>query len=236
MSAMDDDGDPADLFRQFSEQYTDLALSGANPMLAAFGGWMTPGGGGTPLDPAESTKQAVAGLYQGLTDLPSPSTADAFDPSAWLDAWEAMGVDTEGVGEMLTEAPGQSLALLQANYLVAVLVVGQTLINTYAVRLLHDELVVEDHRNAPATLQWLWSQPETDREQLLRRTTDVDEGLVDDMQTVRKRRNEVLFSLGDPGALEDLQDPVADAERVLDVLQALEARLEDGTTFATIDR
>jgi hypothetical protein len=233
---MDDEGDPADLFRRLSEQFTEGGLSGANPMLAAFGGGMAPGGGATPLDPAESTKRAVAGLYEGLTDLPSPESASGFDPSAWLDAWEAMGVDTENVGEMLTDAPEQSLSLLQANYLVAVLVVGQTLIDTYAVRLLHDELVVDDHRNAPATLQWLWSQPGAGREQLLRRTTDMDEDLVDEMATVRKRRNEVLFSLGDPGALGDLQDPVDDAGRVLDVLQALEARLDDGRTFAAVDR
>jgi hypothetical protein len=108
---------------------------------------------------------------------------------------------------------------------------AQILVESYTLRLVHDELVVDDHRRTTATQQWLWSLSQANREELLRRCTAVDDDLVDEMEAARTRRNELLYDFGSWGET-DVQDSLTDAQRYLRVLTALDDLVTDGTGFS----
>lgn len=198
-------------------------------------------GGEDALSPAAGTKTAVRQLYRTLEELAahgvdaeSLSGAGAGFPGAggtdlWAAYREAMGLGGAGEGEA---AEGPELgSMLVGTYLVWLYSLGQLLLESYAMRLVHDELVLEDHRGTSDTLEWLLGQSQAEREALLRRCTGVDDDLVDEMAAVRSRRNDLVYNLGRWDAV-DLDDPVGDARSFLAVLRALDERATDGQPFS----
>lgn len=105
------------------------------------------------------------------------------------------------------------------------------LVESYTLRLVHDELVTEAHRQSTRTQKWLWGLPQSDREQLLLRCTDVPDDLVEEMQMLRRQRNELLYTFGSWDDVE-FDESLDDARRVLEVLTALDDRVTDDSPFS----
>ena len=237
--------DPFEVWRRTMQQWT----GGEAPDPTALGptGWpMFPfpnagvTGGEDALSPAVGTKTAVRQLYRTLDELdahgvgaggglgagagfPGAGGTDLF--SAYR---EAMGFGPDDEGE--SGAGPQVGSMLVGTYLVWLYSLGQLLLESYAMRLVHDEVVVADHRGTADTLEWLLGQSQAEREELLRRSTDVDDDLIDEMAAIRARRNDLVFNLGRWDAV-DVDDPVGDARAFLAVLRALDERATDREPF-----
>lgn len=203
--------DPFDLFRQTVEQF-DPSTSFDPAAFGAMGWPMTPWpGGGGDFSPEAGTKHAVKQLYSAIESLEDGDAPD------WLDA-----VD---VGQFGAEGPDQFTTVLAGTYQLWFYSLAQLLVESYTIRLLHDELVVESYRGRVETQRWLWSLGQADREQLLRRCTDLDEDLVTEMEAARERRNDLLYRIGEWDQAG--RDAVADAQRYLVVLTELDERVSD---------
>jgi len=185
-------------------------------------------GAADPLSPAGGTKTAVRQLYRSLEELESGSSPVGASADLWAAYREALGLEE---GETGAAAVGERVgAMLVGTYLVWLYSLAQLLVESYTMRLVHDELVVDDHRNTSGTLEWLWGLSQGEREALLRRCTEVDDGLVDDLQAIRGRRNDLVYNLGTWEAV-DLEDPLGDAREYLRVLGELEDRATAGEPF-----
>lgn len=192
-----------------------------------------------PLSPAAGTKTAVRQLYRTLDELDAGAgAAEMFTgegsggsaPDLWSAYREALGSETSGEGSQAAAAGRGMGSMLVGTYLVWLYSLGQLLLESYAMRLVHDEVVREAHQGTADTLEWLLGLSQTDREELLRRATDVDDDLVDEMAAVRGRRNDHVYNLGRLDAV-DLEDPVGDARAYLAVLRALDERATEGEAF-----
>jgi hypothetical protein len=223
---MTDESDPFGPFRRVFDQF-DAAGSGSLPGM----GWPlaplpVPGSAAGTASPEASTKQTVKQLYSALDALAgSDSMASASD--VWTQYFDAFDVDASAFG------PGELTAATLRTYRIWFFSLAQLLVESYTLRLVHDELVIEDHRSATGTQEWLWGLPQSDREQLLERCTNVPDDLVDEMATLRRRRDELLYTFGgwDDVAVDD---SLADARRSLDVLTALDDRVTDGSPFSYV--
>jgi hypothetical protein len=175
---------------------------------------------GGDLSPEDSTKQAVRQLY-GALDAFSGGTATDF----WTQYLDATGFDASAFG------PEQLSAAAVRTYRIWFYSLTQLLVETYSLRLVHDELVVEAHHNATRTQEWLWGLPQAYREQLLLRCTDVEDDLVEEMQDLRTHRDRLLYSFGNWDSIE-FDESLADARRALDVLTALDDLVTEGAAFS----
>jgi len=220
---MTDDSDPFAPFRRFVEQFDPSANPPAVPGL---GGPLSPMAmfrGGETLSPEDSTKQTVRQLY---------GTLDAFDSAessadVWSQYLDAAGLDPSAFG------PEQVSAAAVRTYRIWFYSLTQLLVETYTLRLVQDELVVAAHSNSTRTQEWLWGLPQSDREQLLLRCTDVDDDLVTEMQELRQHRDRLLYSFGDWESIE-FDESLADARRALDVLTALDDLVTEGSPFSFV--
>lgn len=221
---MTDDSNPFQSFQQLFEQFGTTG-SDSIPGL----GWPLspvpiPSGGVGTASPEESTKQAVKQLYSALAALSeNESVASAGD--AWSQYLDAFEFDTTAFG------PEQLTAATLRTYRVWFFSLTQVLVESYTLRLVHDELVVENHRQKTGTQKWLWGLPQSDREQLLERCTDVPDDLIAEMETLRHRRNELLYTFGGWDDV-DFDDSVEELRRTLEVLTALDDRVTDGSPFS----
>lgn len=221
---MTDNSDPFRPFTQFFEQF-DTSEAGSLPGM----GWPlspmpVPGAGGGGVSPEDSTKQTVKQLYSALAAL---SENDSMGPSGnvWQQYLDAFDVDASAFG------PEQLTAATLRTYRIWFFSLTQLLVESYTLRLVHDELVVEDHRNATGTQEWLWGLAQSDREQLLKRCTTVPDDLIAEMEALRRRRDELLYTFG---GWDDVtfDESLEAAQRSLEVLTALDDRVTDGTPFS----
>ena len=214
--------DPVDLFRRTVSQFSSQS-SGFDPRQFGMFGWpMMPfptqgGGGDTPLSPEDGTKRAVVQLYEAIEALDGYS----FDGAQNLPQFWQEYLDMFTPGDVPSDSPERVGSLLLGTYLMWLNSLSQLLVESYTVRIINEEVVVDEHRNTLDTQEWLWLLSQSDREEVLLRCTDIEDELVEEMQTARKRRNELLLSFGD-WREETLASPVEDGQRYLRVLTRLE--------------
>lgn len=219
---MTDDSDP---FRPFQQLFEQFDTSGSDSMPGV--GWPLspvpfPGGQTDTPSPEESTKQALKQLYSALAALSGNESPAGGVWNRYLDAFD---VDAANFG------PEQLTATTLRTYRIWFFSLTQMLVESYTLRVVHDELVVEDHRQTPGTQKWLWSLPQSDREQLLKRCTDVPDDLVEAMESLRHRRDELLYTFGGWDDVE-FDNSLDDLRRSLEVLTALDDRVTDGAPFS----
>jgi len=223
---MTDDNDPFAPFRRMFEQFeASSSPDGVPGFELPVTPFPMPGGDGGPLSPEESTKRAVRQLYGVLAGLSSDSA-----PPAMMDVWEQYA-ELFDIDTSLSGAPEQAAAATATTYRLWLYGFAQILVESYTLRLIHDELVVEDHRHSTGTQQWLWTLPQSEREQLLLRCTDVDDDLVEEMQTARQQRDELLYDFGSWDETE-FEDSLTDAQRYLRVLTDLDALVNEENPFS----
>ena len=222
---MADQNDPFEPFRRFLQQFGE-ASGGFDTATAPGMGWPLspapiPGmtGTGAFQSPERSTKHAVRQLYSGIDALSGGSPG-----TAWEQYFDAVDLSSMGT-------PDQFAGAVVSTYSVWLHSLSQLLVESYSIRILHDELVAEDYRHSTATQRWLWGLSQADREELLRRCTGLDADVVDEMQATRKRRNELLYTFGSWGDGE-FENPLEDGRRYLRVLTALDERVTEGTGFS----
>mgnify|MGYP006291845147 CR=1 FL=1 len=222
---MTDDSDPFDAFRRLFDQFGTVGSGSPVGMWWPLSPVPIPGmaGSGT-LSPEDRTKQAVKQLYDALAALSGGESGTAAS-DFWSQYLDAFDVDASAFG------PEKLTAATLRTYRVWFFSLTQLLVESYTLRLVHDELVVADHRNATGTQEWLWGLPQSDREQLLRRCTDVPDDLVGEMASLRRRRDELLYTFGgwDDVTVDESLD---DLRRSLEVLTALDDRATEGSPFS----
>lgn len=170
--------------------------------------------------PEEGTKRAVKQLYAVLVGLDSESPVDTWKQLFDTAVFDASSFTFEKFTGVAT-----------TTYRIWFHSLAQLLVESFTLQIIHDELVVADHRRTTETGRWLWRLPQADREQLLLRCTDLDDEVVRDMQTARRNRDELLYDFGSWGDIE-AGDSVAKARLHLEVLRALESRVTEGTVFS----
>ncbi len=219
------DGDPFDRFTELFSQF-DSAGSAFDPTLFSRVGWpVTPlpvgQSGDAAMTPAAGTKRAVTQLYEALEAIESnPYSSDSM-PEQLLH-----NMTPAEFGPVTPEKFGSFLA---GTYQLWLTNFTTMLIESYAVRILHDELVVADHRGTASTYEWLLTLTQAEREQLLRRCTSLEDELIDELSAVRTERNELLYSLGEEEV--SVSDPVTAGQRYLAVLGTLEERVTNGSGY-----
>lgn len=179
-------------------------------------------GTGEATSPEETTKLAVKQLYTAL---------DAFSGNESSNLWEEY-MDALG-GTAGSFGPEQVAAATVRTYRIWFFSLTQMLVESYTIRLVHDRLVVADHRGGGRTQEWLWGLPQSDREQLLKRCTATSDDLVDEMATLRKRRDGLLYTFGGLNDVE-FEESLEDARRALDVLTALDDLVSDDSAFSYV--
>jgi len=184
---------------------------------AIFGG----GGGGTA-SPEEGTKRAVRQLFAVLAGLSDDSPEDAWQQLLDTAIFDAPGFTVEKLTGVTT-----------TTYRIWFHSLAQLLVESFTLRLIHEELVVAEHAHTTETGRWLWRLPQADREQLLKRCTDLDSEVVDEMQAARRHRDELLYDFGSWDEI-DAESAFADARQHVDVLTALEGYATDGTAFTYV--
>lgn len=218
------DGDPYELFRKTLEGFSSTG-SAFDP--GGFGtvGWpMTPlplqGMSGAEMTPEAGTKRAVRQLYSSIETLDEQLLGGS-PPEGWEQAFSGF----------TSQSSERVVSMMLGTYQLWLHNLSQLLIESYTVRLIYDELVVEGYRNEMGTSEWLLGLPQSDREQLLLRCTDIDDELVSQMEQLRSRRNELLYSMGSWDEV-TLEQPVEDGQRYMALLQALDDRATDGEGYA----
>lgn len=215
------DRDPYELFRQTLEGFS----SGFDPGGFGMAGWpMTPlplqGMAGAEMTPEAGTKRAVSQLYRSIETLD-----DQLLGASTPDSWE------QALAGFSSHSPERVVGMLLGTYQLWLHNLSQLLIESYTVRIIYDELVVQGHRNEIGTSEWLLALPQSDREQLLLRCTEVEDDLIAEMERLRKRRNELLYSMGNWEEVA-LDDPVEDGQRYMALLQGLDERVADGDPYS----
>lgn len=215
---MADQDDPFEPFRRLTEQFTRDAGSpipmGIPPVPVSGGGDESPG---------QQTKAAVRALY-GVIEAASERNQGTTPMAAWNQYLDAMGMDTGVSAE-------QFGSVAVSTYRIWFVSLAQLLVDAYTVRLLHDELVDEEYRNSTATQEWLWTLPQSDREELLLRCLGTDADLVAEMRTTRNRRDELLYEIL-AWTETDVEDAFDDARHYVAVLERLDGLVSDGDGFS----
>jgi hypothetical protein len=178
-----------------------------------------PGESGGTSSPEEGTKRAIRQLYGVLLGLDSDSP---------VDTWKQL-FDTA-----LFDAPSftveQFTGVTTTTYRIWFHSLSQLLVESFTLQIVHTELVVDDHKRTTETGRWLWRLPQGDREHLLKRCTDLDDEVVEEMQTTRQYRDELLYDFGSWSDIEP-GDAISKARQHLAVLRALESYVTDDTAF-----
>jgi hypothetical protein len=215
---MADQDDPFEPFRRLTEQFTtdtgSTAPMGIPPVPVSEGGNESPG---------QQTKAAVRALYE-IIEATSQTDQETTPMAAWNQYLDAMGVDT-GV------SPEQLGSVAISTYRIWFVSLAQLLVDAYTVRLLHDELVDEAYRNGTDTQKWLWTLPQSDREELLLRCLGVDADLVAEMRTTRSRRDELLYEIL-AWTQSDVASSVDDIRTYMQVLDRLDDIATEGSGFS----
>ncbi|MFC6720609.1 hypothetical protein [Halobacteriaceae bacterium SHR40] len=217
------DGDPYELFRRTLQGFD----SSGNPFdPSGFGrfGWpMTPlpvqGMSGAEMTPEAGTKRAVTQLYRSIEALDEQLFSGSI-PESWQQA----------LSGFTSDPPDRVVAMLLGTYQVWLHNLSQLLVEGYTIQILYEELVVPAHRDEVGTSEWMLTLSQSDREQLLLRCTDIDDDLVADMEDLRTRRNELLFSMGSWDDLA-LDTSVEDGRRYVELLADLDEIAADGTGY-----
>ena len=222
---MTEDTDPFESFRRLFNQFD---ASGPGPMP----GWPLsplpmPGlHGNDSLSPEKRTKQAIKQLYSTLLALSGSESMGSAD-EVWSQYLDAFDVNTSAFG------PEQLTVATLRTYRIWFFSLTQLLVESYTLRLVHDELVTEDHRRAPGTQEWLWGLSQSDREQLLKRCTDVPDDLISEMEAFRRRRDELLYTFGGWDGVA-FDESLEAAHRSLELLTALDDRVTEGSPFSFV--
>lgn len=212
-------------FQRFLDQFDTFGSDSMPPTGWPLSPMPIPGSGGAGLDSAESTtKQAVKRLYAALDTL-SDSQSTGTDSAVWSQYLDAFDLGDASIG------PEELTAATLRSYRVWFFSLTQLLVESYTLRLVHDQLVVEDHRHSTGTQEWLWGTTQSDREQLLRRCTEVSDELIAEMKALRQRRNKLLYTFGGWDEV-DFDESRADARRSLTILTALDDYVTDGAPFS----
>ena len=232
------DEDPFELFKRTVNQFSSQS-AGFDPGQFGTLGWpMTPfppsGVTGTEqmFSPEAGTKRAIRQLFGAIEQLDETSfTSDSVQSGIWKQYLDSFSID----GFAVADTPEQFGGLLIGTYQLWLYSLSQLLIESYTMRLIHDRLVNDAHQGSLRTQEWLWELSQSDREQLLMRCTDVEDDLVEQMQAIRSRRNELLYDLGRWEEI-TLDDPVAEARRYLHVLSKLDELVSEGDGFDFLTR
>lgn len=219
---------PFELLEQALSQ-VDASADAFDPAAFGTGGWpmnpLLPPGfeDGTVPTPTVGSKQAIRSLYTAIQAIDDGVIAGSPDLQNTL--LGLLGVENG-------HAPGgeEFESFLLGSYVLWLHSMGQLLVESYSVAILAQDLVTDAHRGTPETQQWLWQLSQADREQLLKRCTDLEDGVTDEMTTARRQRNELLTSLGQWEGV-DHETPVADARRYLEILDALDDRVPQTGSF-----
>lgn len=222
--------DPFEMFRRAVEQFDPG--EGFDP--ATFGalGWpMTPfparGVGPNPLSPEAGTKHALTQLFTAIEELSEGPVSTGDAP---VEVWQRYAEQFDAGGFEPANTAERVGTMVAGTYQVWLYSLAQLLVEAYTLRLLFDRLVVEEHRERLGTQEWLWELAQSDREQLLLRCTDIDDDLVEEMQAIRSRRNELFYDLGSWDRI-TRKDPVGEARRYLRVLTELDALVSEGDGY-----
>ncbi|MFC7134979.1 MULTISPECIES: hypothetical protein [Salinibaculum] len=227
---MTDNTDPFAPFRRMFEQFDATGTGDVPPALGfPLSPFPMPGAGTPTLSPEDSTKRTVRQLYGTLAGFSKGSPGGTL-----VDAWEQYA-DMFDIDTSLSSTPEQVGAAAMNTYRVWFYSLSQILVESYTLHLVHDELVVPDHRRTTSTQKWLWGLSQAEREQLLLRCTDVEDDLVEAMQTARKHRDKLLYDFGSWSET-DVEGSLADARRYLRVLTALDDHATEGSPFSFFPR
>lgn len=225
--------DPFELFKRTIHQFSSQSANFDPGQFGTLGWPMTPfppgglTGAEAVLSPEAGTKRAIRQLFAAIEQLDEMSfTSDSAQSGIWKQYLDSVPME----GFSVTDTPEQFGGLLIGTYQLWLYSLSQLLIESYTMRLVHDRLVTGAHQGSLRTQEWLWELPQSDREQLLMRCTDVDDDLVERMQAIRSRRNELLYDLGRWEEI-PLDDPVGEARRYLHVLSKLDDLVSEGDGF-----
>jgi hypothetical protein len=222
---MTDTNDPFAQFRRLFEQFGTDSQDVPPALVFPLSPFPTPGVGSGGLSPEDSTKRTIRQLYTALAGV-TGNDAGRQITDIWQQYADFFDLDASG-----TSSTDQIAGAAMTTYRVWFYSLAQMLVEGYTLRLVHDELVVDAHRGTTGTQQWLWTIPQSDREQLLRRCTTVDDELVDEMETARRRRDELLYTFGN-WTDAAIDNSLEDAQRYLRVLTGLDDLVTDGTGFS----
>lgn len=216
---MTDDADPFGPWQRMVEQFGATGAGNWSrdvPMVP----FPMPGAAGS--ETPATTKQLLRQLYAVMAGATGSSGNPVVD--AWEQYADAMNVPTAA-------GPQQLSAATLSTYRLWFHGIAQVLVESYTIRLLHDRVVDADYRRKSKTQRWLWSLPQSDREQLLLRCAGVDSDLVASMETARQRRDELLYDVSSWRET-DFDAPLDDARRYLRVLTALDDLVTEGEGFS----
>ncbi len=220
---MTDSDDPFGGVWRLFEQFDTTGSTGVPPALGfPLSPFPMPGAGDFSAE--ASTKRTVRQLYSTLAGF-----SDGQDDTM-LDAWQQY-LDTLDVETSLSGSRDQAQSAVATTYRLWFYSLAQHLVESYTLRIVHDELVVEGHEHTTGTQQWLWGLSQPAREQLLRRCSPVEDDLLDEMETARTRRDELLYTFTDWTTAE-FEGSLDDARQYLRVLTALDERVTDDGGFS----
>ena len=226
------DEDPFELFKRTIAQFDSQSAAFDPGQFGTFGWPMTPfppgGLQGTEelFSPETGTKRAIRQLYRAIEQLDDQSFSTGSVPEMWEQYLDSFSID----GGSGSDRPEQLVGMMIGTYQLWLYSLSQLLIESYTMALVHDKLVIDEHQGPIRTQEWLWELPQPDREQFLMRCTDVDDDLVEQMQAIRSRRNELLYDLGRWEEI-TLDDPVGEARRYLHVLSRLDDLVSEDAGF-----
>lgn len=218
--------DPFEFFKRTMDQFDPDKVVGPDNFGAL--GWpMTPfrppGMGSAPLSPEAGTKHAITQLYTAIEELSDRSLISGGQP---FDFWQQYATHF-GIGDYTqAEASEQVGRMVLGSYQVWLYSLAQLLVESYTLRLLNNRLINEEYRNKMGTQEWLWELPQSDREEILRRCTDIEGELIDEMEGVRTRRNDLFYNLGRWDQVTK-DNPVDEARRTLHVLKQLDSTVSN---------
>ncbi len=223
---MPDNDDPFAPFKQFMEQFGSQDTSGFGslgmPMTAFPGMGINQMGMGGPMSPEAGTQASLKQLYTAIEEL--SGGGGATPTNVWQQYQDAFDLDASAW------SPDRLWSYAMTTNQIWFHSLSQLLVEAYTLRLIHDELISDPYRHSTGTQEWLWTLSQPDREQLLLRSLDIDEELIEEMRTARERRNELLYDIGSWSDL-DFESPVEDAQRYMRILDRLDDLTADTPGF-----
>lgn len=223
---MTDKDDPFAPFKQFMETFGSQDTSGIGslgmPMSAVPGMGMGMSQMSAPMSPEAGTQASLKQLYSAIEELSGGSgTTPA---NFWQQYQDVFDMDASAW------SPDRFWSYAMTTNQIWFHSLSQLLVEAYTLRLIHEELISDAYRHSTGTQEWLWTLSQPDREELLLRTLDIDEELVEEMRQARDRRNELLYDIGSWGDL-DFDTPMEDAQRYMRILDKLDELVSDTPGF-----
>lgn len=220
---MTDKDDPFAPFKQFMESFGSQGIGSLGmPMSAVPGMGMGMGQMSAPMSPEAGTQASLKQLYSAIEEL---SRGSGTTPANfWQQYQDVFDMDASAW------SPDRFWSYAMTTNQIWFHSLSQLLVEAYTLRLIHDELISDAYRHSTGTQEWLWTLSQPDREELLLRTLDIDEELVEEMRQARERRNELLYDIGSWGDL-DFDTPMEDAQRYMRILDRLDELVADTAGF-----